>query len=152
MQPPPTHRISIRGLGRTLGVNRRDLRGLLLDALSAERAPAGELALAFVSERVMRRINRDYRGRDETTDVLSFSYVDELHTGGLIGEVYVAPAVAERQAAAAGCSLAEELARLAVHGLLHILGYDHDSAAKRRRMFTRQERYLDRLSDAGCRP
>jgi probable rRNA maturation factor len=120
--------------------------------LSAERAPAGELALAFVSERVMTRINRDYRGRDETTDVLSFSYVDEPHTGGLIGEIYVAPAVAERQAAAAGCSLAEELARLAVHGLLHILGYDHDSAAKRRRMFTRQERYLERLSDAGCRP
>ena len=64
--------------------------------LEAERAPAGELSLAFVGDRTMRRINRDFRGIDKTTDVLSFSYVDELHTGGSLGEIFVSPVVAGR--------------------------------------------------------
>ena len=112
--------------------------------LEAERAPAGELSLAFVGDRTMRRINRDFRGIDKTTDVLSFSYVDELHTGGSLGEIFVSPVVARAQAAEAGCSLAEESARLALHGLLHVLGYEHDTTASRRRMLGRQERYLKR--------
>ncbi len=93
----------------------------------------------------MRRINRDFRGIDAPTDVLSFSYVDEPHSGGVLGEIYVAPGVARRQAEEARCSLAEELARLALHGTLHVLGYRHDHPRDRRRMLDRQRRYLDRF-------
>jgi probable rRNA maturation factor len=93
----------------------------------------------------MRRLNRDYRGIDDTTDVLSFSYVGEPHAADVLGEIFVSPAVADRQARTAGCAVAEEVARLSVHGALHVLGYDHDTPAARRRMLRRQERYLDRF-------
>jgi probable rRNA maturation factor len=125
-------------------VDRAGLLDLLREALAAERAPAGELCVAFVGDRTMRRLNRDYRGRDETTDVLSFSYVDEPHAGGVLGEIYISPAVAARQAAEARRPLAEEIARLALHGTLHVLGWTHDDAPGRRRMLARQERYLAR--------
>jgi probable rRNA maturation factor len=130
-------------------VDRRRLGALLRGTLDGERAPDGELSLAFIGDRMMRRINRDYRGIDRTTDVLSFSYVGEPHAGGVLGEVYVSAAVAARQAEEAGCPLDEEIARLCVHGVLHILGWDHDSAPSRRRMLRRQERYVDRFFRGG---
>ncbi|MBZ0268973.1 rRNA maturation RNase YbeY [bacterium] len=126
-------------------MDRRRLGALLRGTLHSERAPDGDLSLAFIGDRMMRRINRDYRGVDKTTDVLSFSYVDEPHAGGVLGEVYVSPTVAARQAEEAGCPLPDEIARLAVHGILHILGWDHDTTPARRRMIRRQERYVDRF-------
>lgn len=134
--------MSIRGLKRKLRVDRERIRGVLLAALAAERAPAGEVSLAFIGDATMRRMNRDYRGVDETTDVLSFSYLDEPHAGGVLGEIFVSPTVAARQASEEGHETAEEIVRVALHGLLHVLGYDHDTAATRRRMLGRQERYL----------
>jgi probable rRNA maturation factor len=116
----------------------------LLAALQDERAPAGELSLVFVGERAMRQINLDYRGIDRPTDVLSFSYWNEPHAGSVLGEVFVSPAYAERQAREAGCATEEELVRLSLHGLLHVIGYDHDTPPTRRRMLARQERYLKR--------
>jgi probable rRNA maturation factor len=132
-------------LKTTLGVDRSRLRDLLRGTLEAERAPTGELSLALIGDRTMRRINRDYRGIDRTTDVLSFSYVDEPHSGGVLGEVFVSPVVADRQAREAGCGLDEEIARLSVHGTLHVLGWDHETADTRRRMLRRQESYVKRL-------
>ena len=120
------------------------LRGLLLATLAAERAPSGEMSLAFIGERTMRRLNRDYRGIDGPTDVLSFSYVDDPHAGEVLGDVFLSPAVAARQAREAGCPFREEVARLALHGFLHVLGYEHDTAGDRKRMLGRQERYLVR--------
>jgi len=151
--PPSAYGISIRGLKRGLEVDRALLRRTLTAALATERAPGGELSLALVGDRKMRRLNRDYRGIDDTTDVLSFSYLDDPHSGGVLGEIYISPAVAERQAAEAGCPPAEEITRLALHGLLHVLGWVHDTARDRRRMIGRQERYLDRFwrSAVPCR-
>lgn len=126
-------------------MDRSRLRNLLQGTLEGERAPAGELSLALIGDRTMRRINRDYRGIDRTTDVLSFSYVDEPHSGGVLGEVFVSPAVAGEQAREAGCGLDEEIARLSVHGTLHVLGWDHGTADTRRRMLRRQESYVKRL-------
>jgi probable rRNA maturation factor len=132
-------------------VDRARLSALVQRTLAAERAPEGELDVAFVGDRTMRRINRDYRSIDRTTDVLSFSYLDESHAGGVLGEIFVSSAVARSQAREAGCPVGEEVARLVVHGLLHVLGYDHDTAPARRRMFARQERYLDRhREEAPC--
>jgi probable rRNA maturation factor len=93
----------------------------------------------------MRRLNRDYRGVDATTDVLSFSYVDEPHAADVLGEIYLSPGVARRQARELGEPFPREVARLAVHGLLHVLGYEHDTPPSRRRMLARQERYVKKL-------
>ena len=102
------------------------------------------MLLSLVGDRTMRRLNREHRGIDGTTDVLSFSYVDEPHSGGVLGEIFVSPEVARKQAKKAGCDVSEEIARLSLHGLLHVLGYEHDTPRTRRSMLNRQERYLSR--------
>ncbi|MCU0255125.1 MAG: rRNA maturation RNase YbeY [Vicinamibacterales bacterium] len=95
-------------------------------------APArarGEMAIALVSDVRMRALNRAYRGRDYATDVLSFP-ADPLDVVGdlpSLGDVVIATGVARRQARAARHALGTELKVLALHGLLHLLGFDHES-------------------------
>ena len=90
----------------------------------APAAARGEVGLALVSDRRMRELNRTYRGEDAVTDVLSFPG-DE--PDGTLGDIVIATGVARRQARAAGHPLATELRVLALHGLLHLAGYDHET-------------------------
>ncbi len=107
--------------------------------LEMEKLASGEVALAFVDESPMAELNERYRGVAEATDVLSFpgESEDDLdwpdpETGPFqdrplfLGDVLVCPAVARRNAQDDGESTAEELRRLVVHGVLHLLGYDHE--------------------------
>lgn len=110
----------------------------------APRAARGEVAIALVSDARIRTLNRRYRHKDYATDVLSFP--TERGGGrpkarGFLGDLVIATGVARRQASAAGHSYATELKVLALHGLLHLLGYDHESPRDRGRM-ARVERRL----------
>ena len=92
----------------------------------ARHAPAkakGDLSVAVVSDRRMRALNRQFRGKDAATDVLSFPSGER----GFLGDIVIAAGVAKRQAREAGHSLQTELRVLALHGLLHLIGYDHES-------------------------
>jgi probable rRNA maturation factor len=94
-------------------------------------APAraiGEVAIALVSDARMRALNRRYRRTDRVTDVLSFS------ADLTLGDVVIATGVARRQAKEAGHTYQSELRVLALHGLLHLLGYDHHAKDDRGRM------------------
>ena len=85
------------------------------------------LSIAFVSPREMRLINRNYHGHDYATDVLSFCYEgEEVDAIPFLGEIVIAPEVAFTQAVRRQTSLDQELRRLLVHGVLHLLGYDHE--------------------------
>lgn len=89
-------------------------------------APArarGELTIALISDAAMRRLNARFRGLDHATDVLSFPS-DEP---GVLGDIAIATGVAARQARRLGHAAHVELRVLALHGLLHLLGYDHDT-------------------------
>jgi probable rRNA maturation factor len=100
----------------------------------ARVAPArarGDIAIAIVSDARIRTLNRRYRRKDKVTDVLSFDP----------GDIVIAAGVARRQAREAGHSYAAELKILALHGLLHLLGYDHHDPADGGRM-ARLERRL----------
>ena len=91
-------------------------------------APAlarGAVSVAVVSDAKVRQLNRRYRGRDYATDVLSFAYGGDPSCG-VLGDIVIARGVARRQAHAAGHSERIELRVLALHGLLHLLGYDHE--------------------------
>jgi len=91
----------------------------------ASLAPArarGAVTVAIVPDTRVRLLNRQYRRKDTATDVLSFPS-DER---GYLGDIVIASGVARRQAAAGGHSLQTELRVLALHGLLHLLGYDHE--------------------------
>ncbi len=110
-----------------------------------ERAPAGSrVEITFLSPAAMRRLNRRATGRRGLTDVIAYSLPQP--DGRLVGDVYICPAAAAR-AAVNGVRMNEELIRLAVHGALHVLGYDHPESARRTRseMWQLQERYVKRL-------
>ena len=112
----------------------------------APRAARGEVAVALVGDRKMRALNRRYRGVDRATDVLAFP-ADRPAAGRaprgaprVLGDVVIATGVARRQARAAGHPLETELRRLALHGLLHLLGYDHTRDDGRMARFERRLR------------
>jgi rRNA maturation RNase YbeY len=113
----------------------------LLDALKRSEA---ELSVLLVSDRVMRQLNRDWRGRDRPTDVLSFAQ----HEGSgvapreLLGDVVIAVQTAKRQAEACGETLLAASERLLIHGVLHLLGYDHERSEAEARRMQRRERRL----------
>lgn len=92
-------------------------------------APArarGTINVALVSDREIQQLNRRFRGANKPTDVLSFPPALSPQPSALLGEVAIARGVAKRQARAAGHPEATEWRILALHGLLHLLGYDHE--------------------------
>lgn len=100
-----------------------------------------ELSVMLADDGEMRRLNSEYRGIDETTDVLSFPQfsaeeLDEIEScsGELLGDIVIGYEAATKQAAARGHSVDDELDLLAAHGLLHLLGYDHSDEAGALRM------------------
>jgi probable rRNA maturation factor len=89
---------------------------------AAPRTARGLVSIALVDDRVIRRLNRVHRGKDTATDVLSFPN----RPGPFLGDLAIATGVARRQAREHGHALNTELRILALHGLLHLLGYDHE--------------------------
>ena len=124
---------------------RASLRKLL--ALAGLRN--SEISVLIVGDRAMRTLNRDYRGKDRTTDVLSFPMRGGAHgrlQPHMLGDIVISLPAAARQARAAGATPGEEIDRLLVHGFLHLLGYDHERGrAEARRMEARERRLRDAL-------
>ena len=96
----------------------------LLEAAARALEVEGEVALVFAGDRTLRRLNARYRGRDEATDVLSFP--GEGGEAGL-GDIVISVERAARNARGLGRSVHQELDVLALHGFLHVLGYDHET-------------------------
>ncbi len=113
--------------------------------LAWERAPAGShIDITLLSAAAMRRANRRATGRRGLTDVIAYALPQP--DGRMLGDVYICPTAAAA-AARHGVALNDELVRLAVHGTLHVLGYDHPEGPgrTRSRMWQLQERYVTRL-------
>ncbi|HVE81014.1 MAG TPA: rRNA maturation RNase YbeY [Candidatus Dormibacteraeota bacterium] len=96
----------------------------------------GNINLKFVDDAAMTVLNKQYNGRGASTDVLSFSYIENSPAGATeeLGDVIISVETARRQAKEYGIDLTSELALLAVHGALHVLGYDHNDTAGRESM------------------
>ncbi len=133
------HRIGARRIARSA-------RALLV----AIGRPEATLSLTFVGDAAMRRLNREHRGKDRTTDVLSFPMYEPFAVPKrarpdgpelMLGDIIISVDVAVRQAAVYAATLDAEIERLLVHGVLHLLGHDHEEAGERARM-VREERRL----------
>lgn len=131
--------------GRRLPLSRALVRRVVQGVLEAERRHA-LISVTFLGRDSMRRLNAEHRGRDRPTDVLAFPLASPA--GDVIGDVYICPWVARREARTLRIPLRQELIRLVVHGTLHALGRDHPEGPERTRsdMWRRQERYVEALA------
>jgi probable rRNA maturation factor len=112
--------------------------------LRAERVRDAFVSVTFVSDRKMAALNWSHLQHRGATDVISFGFAPVAKGAPLTGDIYIAPAVARKNAVEHGAGIREELLRLVVHGMLHVIGYDHpvDDARYGSPMWKRQERLL----------
>ena len=140
-----------------------ELRRLLRAAAVAAASACGltrdaEVSLLFTDDVAIQELNRDYRGRDSATDVLSFALNEDEQGGNdlgaslpgdfplLLGDIVISYQHAQQQAQAYGHSLLRETVFLFTHGMLHLLGYDHErSAQEEQAMFALQDSIMEQL-------
>ena len=104
-----------------------------------------ELTLVFLDQKAAKKINNEFRGKNYATDVLSFESMDT----NSFGELILCPEVLKRQAKAHKLSFKLELGYMLLHGILHLLGYDHEESEKEaREMFAIQDSIFEKLSKA----
>jgi probable rRNA maturation factor len=133
--------------GPWAGISRADVARRARAMLEAVQMADSELSILLTGDDQIQKLNRIYRKKNKPTDVLAFAQREGEHgerAGRLLGDVVVSIPTARRQAAACGRDLGAELTMLLAHGLLHLLGWDHDTPAKDRRM----RRETDRLCAA----
>lgn len=126
------------------------LRRIALGVLAAEGVSTAELGVLVTDDDTVRRLNREYAGEDEATDVLAFSLREGeefVSPDGVLrlGEVIISFPTAERQAKEAGRPMEDEVAHLLVHGVLHLLRYDHAEPEDEKRMREREGSLLAAL-------
>lgn len=152
----PSHRIQIQATVRLSPEDERRITRVLTRAarvaLDHGGASTGSLAIRVVGDAAIRKLNNDFLGHDYATDVLSFP-ADPLPDGErYFGDLAISLPRARAQARAGGHSLDDELRLLAVHGVLHLLGHDHDTAARQRRMWRAQAATLEALGSRVTTP
>jgi probable rRNA maturation factor len=116
----------------------------LLEDLACDKK---EVSILFTDDRIITELNRDYRGKDKPTNVLSFSMTEGPSDveSGMLGDVVISVDTALREAAEMGETVEETIYRLLVHGLLHLMGYDHERSPQDEKIMTREEKRLLKL-------
>lgn len=119
--------------------------------LEMEGVDSSIFSIVFIDDEKMHELNKTYRGIDRTTDVLSFAFEDNnklCYNIRQLGEIFVSIPRMQEQAKEYGHSESRELSFLVVHGLLHLLGYDHTKGEKEEKeMFSKQELVLDEFEE-----
>ncbi len=111
----------------------------VIKALKAERKKQAEINIIYLDNDEIRKINKKYLSHDYVTDVISF----QLGENRIEGEIYIGTGKAKEQAVEFKVSMTKELMRLAVHGALHIIGYNDNSVEKRKQMFYLETKYIE---------
>ena len=156
--------IHYRNEVRRSGIDGRAFVRVAKRLLGAVGEAESSLSIALVGDETIRRLNRDHRGKDKPTDVLSFSLTGAPHASRaerpprakpvgppknaahewvperLLGDVVISVETARRQAAQYDATLQRELYRLLIHGLLHVMGHDHERLGERKRMEAEERR------------
>jgi probable rRNA maturation factor len=126
-------------------VSSRKLRKVALEVLELVEKSQAELSIALVGNAEIRKLNAKFRKKDYPTDVLSFPAGDELPTGvQLLGDVVISVERAKEQAKERRRTLNEEMVTLLIHGIVHLLGYDHERSPKDARIMDRLEKKIYR--------
>ncbi|PLX75838.1 MAG: rRNA maturation RNase YbeY [Desulfuromonas sp.] len=122
-------KIAIENQQRKVRLLKRPLRKAARTILSASGCPEARLSVLIVDDAQIRELNRDYLGKDRPTNVISFAMQEGAGAGvqpDLLGDVVISAETAARDAAEAGIAVDQEICFLLLHGILHLLGYDHE--------------------------
>ncbi len=112
--------------------------------VAREQRLRGDVSIVFVDNRTIRRLNRQYLGRDRVTDVISFPLGDGVNPyDKTVGEIVISAQKAQQEAKRRNIPVRRELLLYVVHGLLHLCGYDDDTPERRGEMRLREKRFLD---------
>ena len=125
------------------------IQKLVKEVLKEEKVRNAECNIIFVDNEKIHEINREYRHIDRVTDVISFALEDEMENEPsaqyemrVLGDIYISVDQAKEQALEYGHSFLREICFLAIHGMLHLLGYDHQTTEDEKIMFQKQEEVL----------
>ncbi|HEY5094558.1 MAG TPA: rRNA maturation RNase YbeY [Candidatus Eremiobacteraceae bacterium] len=140
-------RVQIKAAKPWRGVRRTALATAALATL-AHAAPkvCGDITVVLTTDSAIRKLNREYRGKDQATDVLAFDIGNGLDAGEPFGDVVISVETARRQAREYDAPLQTEVVRLLVHGTLHLCGYDHHERREAARMHGLTRRLVSRLT------
>ncbi len=147
---------------RSVNINTAKIRDLSAFLLNSLGLPGHEVSIRFVGSRAIRELNRSYRGKDRTTDVLSFAQKSwkkplalpskksgrvtaRKHVPETLGDIVISVKDAARNARSIGQDLDREVTFLIVHGLLHLCGHDHENTSDMKRMFAIQDQLMSKL-------
>jgi probable rRNA maturation factor len=127
--------VSVATEGVRIGLSRSRVAEIARATLRAERVSDAMVSIAFVTKAAISKINKQYLAHAGATDVISFAFGDPL-----VGDIYINPDAARTNAREYGVGVREELVRLVIHGVLHVVGHDHpDDARSASPMWKRQE-------------
>jgi probable rRNA maturation factor len=149
--------VSIQVSVRSVTVGRKRLLKLVQAVLNCIGESSADMSVSFVGDRRMRRLNRQYRHKDRSTDVLAFAFREARaphrlnRSAAHLGDVVIALPTAQRQARAGHRSLEEEIVALLIHGVLHLCGYDHERGGHEALRMHRKERQVRRRLGAIAR-
>ena len=135
--------IHYRNTVRGSGIDARTIKRTAKRLLAAIGEKESAISISFVHDAEIREMNRAHRGKDKPTDVLSFPLLEEGDVSlgeRLLGDVVISIETARRQAADYDAPLEAEINRLLIHGVLHVMGHDHEEAAERREMQAEERR------------
>lgn len=124
----------------------KEIKKIIQFTLKKENVKNAECNIVFVTNEKIHKINYQYRGIDRPTDVISFALEDNQDFEmkiRILGDIYISVEKAKEQAEAYGHSFRREISFLAVHGILHLLGYDHMEKEDEKIMFAKQEEVLN---------
>jgi rRNA maturation RNase YbeY len=136
--------VTIQNRQRKYSLDKNKIHDWAVAVLTFQGQKDVELGLVFVNDRVIRRYNRQYRGKDAATDVLSFSMMEGAVVSGrpLLGDIMISLERADKEAHLFERELAGQVLFLLIHGILHLLGYDHERSRNDEIKMQRQEKRL----------
>jgi probable rRNA maturation factor len=126
--------LHIQNNQRKIKIDRRKIRGTIFKILKILDCVDKEITLSFVDDEKIKQLNKQYLGKDKATNVLSFSLREDEYGNinpQILGDIVISVETAQKDAIQGNLTIAQEIDFLIIHGLLHLLGYDHENTTKK---------------------
>jgi probable rRNA maturation factor len=135
-------KLQIRNNQNKIKINKRNIRGTVLKILKILDCVDKEISLSFVDDENIKQLNKQYLGRDKATNVISFSLQEGEYSDinpQIMGDIIVSVETAQRDAIKGNLTVTQEFEFLIIHGILHLLGYNHENTTKKETNKMRQK-------------